>query len=182
MSELKTKVAPLMSLVVSAAGAETRLVTGATTAFNPGVPDPGTDALRPRDLTSTPWSESTGETNANAVILTCYATGTADNTVEMEIYGIADGDEAAPERIADLKWILGTARHTSTTVLWADTCTVTADYRAFNGASALAAADSGNETIAKLMFDATGYRYLYAIAYGRAVGTATNITVLMRPY
>jgi hypothetical protein len=96
----------------------------------------------------------------------------------MEIYGIADGAEAAPERIADLVWILGTARHTSTTVLWADTCTITADYHP----AGVTVADSGNNVIAKLEFDTSGYRYLYAIAYGTGTGAATVITVLMRPF
>jgi hypothetical protein len=177
MSKLTTKVAPLRTLVVSAAGEETRLLTGATTAFNPGVPT-GTDALKPRDLTLIPFSDSTEETNANGVVLTCYATGTADDTIEMEIYGIADGAEAAPERIADLVWILGTARHTSTTVLWADTCTITSDFHT----SEVVNADSGNNIIAKLLFDTAGYKYLYAIAYGTATGSATNITVLMRQF
>jgi hypothetical protein len=178
MGELDTKVSPLRTLVVSAAGAETRLLTGATTAYNPGVPS-GTDALKPRDLIGIPLvGEDPTSTKANGVVLTCYATGTDDNTIEMEIYGIADGDEAAPERIADLVWILGTARHTSTTILWADTCTITADYHT----STVTKADSGNNVIAKLMFDTSGYRYLYAIAYGTATGAATNITVLMRSF
>lgn len=175
-STLTTKVAPYQTLVVSAAGAETRLLTGATTAYNPGIPNPGTDALNPKDLTSIPFSNSTGETNANSVALTCYATGTENNTVEMEIYGITVG--GAPERIADLVWILGTARHTSTTVLWADTCTITADYHI----ATVSTSDNSDNIIAKLSFDTTGYRYLYAIAYGTATGAATNITVLMRQY
>lgn len=180
MTTLTTNVSPLRALVVSAAGAETRLTTGATAFFNPGLPDPGTDALSPKDLTDIPLSNSTSETNANGVVLTCYATASENNTCEMELYGIADG--GAPERIAEIIWIFGTARHTSTTVLWADTCTVTNDWHTGNGGSTLAAADSGNNIIAKLRFDTTGYRYLYAVAYGTATGAATNITVLMRPY
>lgn len=171
---LATKVAGYQPLVVSAAGAETRLLTGATTAYNPGVPAPGGD-LNPKDLSAI-WSAGSAATNANNVELVCYATGTANNTIEMEIYGIADG--GAPERICDLVWILGTARHTSTTVLWADTCTETADTHT----TGITTTDSGNNIIAKLTFETTGYRYLYAIAYGTATGSATNITVLMRPF
>ncbi len=175
---LTTMVAPYQNLVVSAAGAETRLTTGATTFFNPGLPDPGTDALRPKDIRAI-WGKG-NETQANGVILTCYATASANDTCEMEIYGIADG--GAPERIADLVWIFGTARHTSTTVLWADTCTVTADYHTGNGGSGLAAADNADNIIARLRFDTTGYRYIYAVAYGTTTGAATNITVKIRAY
>ena len=172
---LQTTVAPYKDLVVSAAGAETRLLTGATTAYNPGLPAPGTDALKPKDIKAF-WGRRS-ETAANGIILTCYATATENNTCEMELYGIADGG-GAPERIADLVWIFGTARHTSTTVLWADTCTITQDYHM----STVNVNDSGNNIIAKVSFDATGYRYLYAVAYGTATGAATNITVKMRPY
>lgn len=180
-AKLTTVISPYQTLVVSAAGAESILATGATTDFNPGLPNPGTAALNPRDLSSILWSNSTGETNANGVILTCFATASANNTCEMALYGIADGG-GAPERIADIIWIFGTARHTSTTILWADTCTVTSDHHTGNGGSGLAAADNGNNMIAKLRFDTTGYRYIYAIAHGTATGAATNITVIMRPY
>ncbi len=173
-SVLTTKVAPYQNLVVSAAGAETQLTTGATTYFNPGLPDPGTDALRPKDIKSL-WGKGS-ETEANNVVFTCYATASANDTCEMEIYGIADG--GAPERIAEIIWIFGTARHTSTTVLWADTCTITTNYHL----KAITVADDADNVIAKMLFDATGYRYLYAIAYGTATGAATNITVKMRPY
>jgi hypothetical protein len=178
MSNLTTSITPLRTLVISAAGAETRLLTGATTAYNPGLPDPGTEALRPKDLTAIPTSDNARETNASGLSLTCFATGTDNNTIEMEIYGIADGPGASPERIADLVWILGTARHTSTTVLWADTCTVTADTHI----TGVTVADNGDNVIAKLLFDTAGYRYIYAVAYGTATGAATVITVLMRPF
>jgi len=179
MSVLSTKVAPVRNLVVSAAGAETRLLTGATTAYNPGLPNPGTDALRPKDLLSAAWIEDPNETLANAVVLTCYATASADDTCEMEIYGIpSNAEDTAPERIADLVWIFGTARHTGSTVLWAGTCSIANDWHI----SGVTASDSGNNVIAKLDFDTTGYRYLYAIAYGTATGAATGITVQMRPY
>lgn len=174
---LTTKVAPYQNLVVSAAGADnggSALATGATTDFNPGVPDPGTVALRPKDIGSL-WGKGS-ETEANGVVLTCFATASANDTCEMALYGIADG--GAPERIADIIWIFGTARHTGSTVLWADTCTITTD----SHITTLAANDSGNNFIAKLSFDTTGYRYLYAIAHGTATGAATNITVIMRPY
>lgn len=174
---LTTIISPYQTLVVSAAGAEAILATGATTDFNVGVPNPGTDALSPKDLSSILWSNSTGETNANTVVLTCFATASENNTCEMALYGIVDGG-GAPERIADIIWIFGTARHTGSTVLWADTCTITTD----SHVTAVTANDSGNNFIAKLSFDTTGYRYLYAIAHGTATGAATNITVIMRPY
>jgi hypothetical protein len=172
-SVLLTKVAAYQNLVVSAAGAESILATGATTDFNPGIPSPG-GTLNPVDIMSL-WGRN-GESAANGIILTCFATATANDTCEMAIYGIAD--KGAPERIADIIWIFGTARHTSTTVLWADTCTITTD----SHISTVTATDSGNNFIAKLSFDATGYRYIYAIAHGTATGAATNITVKMRPY
>lgn len=174
---LSTKVGAYQNLVVSAAGNEAQLSTGNNTNYNPGLPAPGTTALAPKDLTAL-WSNGLSETQCNGVVLVCYATASEDNTCEMEIYGIADGKDAAPERIADVVWIFGTAQHTSTTVLWADTCTVTADYHP----PGVTVADSGNNIIAKLTFDTFGYRYLYAVAYGTATGEATNITVLMRPY
>ena len=176
---LTTVVGGYKNLVVSAAGADNSgaaLATGATTEFNPGLPDPGTDALRPKDIKAL-WSGEDGHsTEANGIILNCYATASANDTCEMALYGIADG--GAPERIADIIWIFGTARHTSTTVLWADTVTITNDWHT----TTLKASDSGNNFIAKLSFDTTGYRYLYAIAHGTATGAATNITVQMRPY
>ena len=174
--ELTTKVAGYQTLVISAAGAETQLLTGATTAYNPGVPSPGGD-LNPKDIRAL-WSANRFTTEANNVVLVCYATASADDTCEMEIYGIADGPLAAPERIVDVVWIFGTARHTSTTVLWADTCTESDD----NHIAGVTVTDDTDNVIAKLSFETTGYRYLYAIAYGTATGAATNITVLMRPY
>ena len=171
---LSTKVAKYETLVISAAGAETQLLTGATTAFNPGVPSPGVN-LNPVDIKAL-WSDKESSTSANGVVLTCYATASANDTCEMEIYGIADG--GAPERICDVVWTFGTARHTSTTILWADTCTLTDD----NHISGCTVSDDADNAIVKLSFDTTGYRYLYAVAYGTASGTATNITVKMRPY
>lgn len=171
---LTTKVVKYETLVISAAGAETRLTTGATTYYNPGIPSPGVN-LNPIDIRAL-WSSKGSSTEANGVVLTCFATASANNTCEMEIYGIVDG--GAPERIADVVWIFGTARHTSTTILWADTCTITADYHI----TGVQVADSTNNVIAKLFFDTTGYRYIYAIAYGTASGSATYITVKIRSY
>ena len=173
-ASLHTTVAPYRKLVVSAAGAETILTTGASTSFNIGVPS-GIEDLKPKDLKSI-WSASEGSTKANYIVLTCYATANDNDTCEMDIYGIADG--GAPERIASVIWIFGTARHTSSTVLWADTCTVSTD----SSIGGVTVSDSGNNFIAKLTFDLTGYRYLYAIAHGTATGAATDITVLMRPF
>lgn len=158
------------TLVISAAGGESILATGATTDFNPGIPT-GTTALEPKDL-----MRPNGESTYNGVVLTCYATASENNTCEMALYGIAvDG---APERIADIIWIFGTARHTGSTILWADTCTISEDFHP----TEVKASDSGNNFIVKLTFDNIGYRYLYAIAHGTATGEATNITVLMRGY
>ena len=170
---LTTRITSYQDLVVSAAGAESRLTTGSAD-YNPGIPAPGTTALAPKDLLVKFGAGY--ETYANGVELVCYATGTENNTVEMALYGVNGG--GAPEQIGEIIWILGTARHTSTTILWADTCTITADTHI----TTLTASDSGNNRIVKLTFDATGYRYLYAIAYGTTTGAATNITVMMRPY
>ena len=170
---LHTTVSPVRTLVVSAAGAESILATGATTDFNPGIPT-GTPKLEPRDLKKL-YSAKGGSTESNGIVLTCFATASDNDTCEMALYGISEG--GAPERIADIIWIFGPAVR-STGVLWADTCTITTDH----SIASVTASDSGNEFIAKLMFDTTGYRYLYAIAHGRATGAATNITVMMRPY
>ena len=170
MDALATKNAGYEVLVASAAGAEAALATGATTDFNVGIPAPGTIALEPKDLAG-----ADGESQYNSVELICYATATAGNTAEMTLYGVCVN--AAPVRIAAVTWTFGTARHTSTTVLWADTCVPTSYH-----ATTLTASDSGNNFIAKLTFDLLGYRYLYGIVHGTATGAATNITVLMRPY
>ena len=170
-ASLTTRISSYTNLVVSAAGAESRLTT-ASANYNVGLPAPGTTALAPKDLLKY-WGAGR-DTYANSVELTCYATGTENNTIEMALYGIAEG--GAPEQIGEIIWILGMARHTSTTILWADTCTITVDTHI----KTLTASDSGNNRIVKLTFDATGYRHLYAIAYGTATGAATNITVRMR--
>ncbi len=169
-ASLTTTTSGVEPLVVSAAGGESALATGATTDFNPGVPAPGTVALAPKDL-----MKRDGETMFNAVSLTCYATATANDTAEMTLYGVSI--DSAPIRIGQVTWTFGTARHTSTTVLWADTCVPTSFH-----ATTLQASDIGNNFIANLNFDVTGYRYLYGIVHGTATGAATNITVLMRPY
>lgn len=173
MPTLTTHVGSIVDLVISAAGAESRLTTGSAD-YNPGIPDPGTTALSPKNLLDL-FGAGT-QTEASNIELTCFATGTANNTVEMALYGIADG--GAPQQIAEIIWILGTARHTSTTILWADTCTITVDTHA----TTLVATDSGNDRIVRLNFNTTGIKYLYAIAYGTTTGAATDITVRMRPY
>ena len=152
---LTTVVGGYKNLVVSAAAGESILATGATTDFYPTLPDPGTDALKPKDLKSI-WSGEDGHsTEANGIVLNCYGTiATANGTCEMALYGIADG--GAPERIADIVWTFGTAVR-SAGVYWADTVTITNDWHV----TTLKATDSGNEFIAKLSFDTTGYRYLY---------------------
>ncbi len=172
-SALVTKTHPYRNLVVSAAGAETDLI--AATGFNVGIPDPGTDALAPKDLSRLfKVSSGVGETIANSVVLTCYATASDNNTAEMTLYGIVDN--GAPEQIAGLVYIFGTAIR-STGVRWADTCTVTDVHP-----TSVDASDSGNNRIVKVAFDTTGYRHLYMIVHGTATGAATGITVQMRPF
>lgn len=167
---LTTRVFSYQNLVVSAAGAETDLI--AATGFNVGVPAPGTTALEPKDLLRKFGGGK--DTYANAIELTCFATASDNNTAEMTLYGISDG--GAPEQIAGLVYIFGTAIR-STGVIWADTCTVTDTH-----GKTVAASDSGNDRIVKVNFDATGYRHLYMIIHGTATGAATAITVQMRPY
>ncbi len=84
-ASLTTRIGSYHNLVVSAAGAESRLVS-ASADYNVGVPAPGTTALEPKDLLRKFGAGK--NTYANAVELVCYATGTADNTVEMALYGI----------------------------------------------------------------------------------------------
>ena len=171
MSTLSTMVGAYQTLIVSAAGAETDLA--AATGFNVGVPSPGGD-LDPVDIEDL-WSKGRGSsTGANSIVLTCFATANDNDTVTMSLYGIADG--GAPEMMASLVWIFGTAIKSSG-VRWADTCTVTSTHT-----STVAAYDSGNNRICKVKFDASGYRYLYAIAHTTTTGAATIITVPMRPY
>ena len=164
---LKTSTAGYETLVVSAAGGETDLDTAPTTAFVIGVPAPGTADLNPKDL-----SDQDGSSIANGVELISYAKGIADATYTVALYGVSiDGP---PERIASLAYTLGDAV-VSSGVLWAGTCVATDTHNAL-----ITVADSGNDRVAKVTFDAIGYRYLYAIAHTSSGSTLIN--VLYRPY
>lgn len=167
---LTTRTFSYTNLVVSAAGAETDLV--AATGYNVGVPNPTGTALDPVDLLKKFGAGK--DTYANALELICYATSSDNDTAEMSLYGISDG--GPPVRMASLIYIFGTAIR-NTGVRWADTCSVTDVH-----SKSIAASDSGNNRVVKVNFDATGYRYLYMIVHGTATGSATAITVQMRPY
>ena len=167
---LTSRVESYQDLVISAAGAETDLV--AATGYNVGVPAPGTTALKPKDLLIK-WGGGKN-TYANGIELICFATCNENDTCTMSIYGISSG--GPPERIGSIVWIFGTAIRSSG-VRWGDTCTVTDTHQ-----GTIAAFDSGNDRVAKVALDATGYRYLYAIVHTTTTGAATAITVQMRPY
>lgn len=166
---LSTKVSAYTNLVVSAAGAETDLV--AATGYNVGVPSPG-GTLGPLDLRAHSSARGGSNMEANSVVLTCFATCSENNDVDISVYGISDG--GAPEKIGNLLFTFGTAIRSSG-VRWADTCVATDTHITIIGVS-----DSGNNRIVKVALDTTGYRYLYAIAHTTTTGAATVITVPLR--
>lgn len=169
-ASLETEITTYKTLVVSAAGAETDLV--AATGFTVGIPSPGTLALQPKDLLKLFGKGST--LIANSIELICYATASENNTAEMSLYGISG--EGPPEKIAGLVYIFGTAIRSSS-VRWADSCAVTGTHL-----KTVSATDSTNNRVVKVLFDATGYKFLYMIVHGTATGAATNITVQMRGF
>ena len=160
------------TLLISAAAGESDLT--AATGYNVGVPAPGGD-LDPVNLIHlAPPITGGRETEANAPILTCYATASDNDSVDIALYGIVAG--GAPERIANLLWTFGAAIR-STNIRWADTCVATVTS---SNSNRITVEDSGNDRIASVSFDGKGIEYLYAIAYNRTTGTATNITVELR--
>lgn len=175
MPGLTTKMGPFRNLVVSAAGAETDLVAATGYAITDAqsypsfIPAAGDGALVPKSLQDM-WGAG-DNTEANAVQLICYATGVATNTATMQLYGISD--QGPPVHMGSIIWTLGDAVRESG-VLWAGTAVPT-----FSHISTPTTSDSGNDRVASVTFDAAGYKYLYAIV---DAGTATNITVQMRPW
>jgi hypothetical protein len=166
---LATKTMSFRDLVVSAAGAETDLI--AATGYTVGIPDPGTVALSPKNL-QTMWGGG-DQTNANALQLICYATSDATDTATMSLYGI--NDSGPPIRIGVIVWTFGAAVR-STGVQWAGTAVATDTHL-----TSITVADSGNDRVASVGFDAVGYKYIYAITTAQT-GTPTGITVQMRPW
>ena len=119
---------------------------------------------------------SGGDSKANNVVLICSASGLDAATAGMSVYGLAIG--GPPEKIASITWTLGTAVKATTGAIverWADTAAVAGTH-----ITAVSAVDSGNNRAAKVVFDATGYRYLYGIVH-TATGAET-IKVTMRPF
>ena len=164
---LTTKVAPYTTLLVSAAGAETDLV--AATGYNVGVPAPG-GTLNPLNIKNLA-SDTGSSTQVGAPILTCYATASDNDDVDVSIYGIRRG--GAPERITSLLFTFGTAIR-SAGVRWADTCEATAVTTETNKVRVI---DSAQNRIVRVEFDAKGFEYIYAIAHTTTTGAATGITV-----
>ena len=155
-------------LVLSAAGGETNLI--AATGYTVGIPDPGTIALQPKDLML-----QKGETTSNGVELICFATGADNSTATMTLYGISTG--GPPEQIGLLVWTLGTAIK-DTGIRWADTCVVTDTHN--TTITVVDVTTDASNLVAKVTFDVTGYRYLYAIVHGSSGSTIINI--LQRPW
>lgn len=167
-SALKTKMWGYGTLVISAAGAETDLI--AATGYSITLPTPG-GTLGPLDLQRYGYSE----TSANAVEIIAFATCNDNDTCTLSLYGIAANNTGPPEKIASLVYIFGTALK-STGIRWADTCTVTDAH-----ITTVKATNSANNEVVKVDFDATGYRYLYAIIHTTTTGAATVITLILRP-
>jgi len=165
-----TKVLGYKNLLVSAAGAETDLV--AATGYTVGIPTAASTALGPKRLIKQFGAGQ--ETYANVTELLCYATASDNNNVDISIYG--GHGSGPPEYLGNFFWTFGTAIRSSG-VRWADSCVVTGTH-----IKTIAVADSGNDRVVKVAFDAIGYEYLYAIAHTTTTGAATNITVIMRPF
>jgi hypothetical protein len=178
MPRLTTKMGPFRNLVVSAAGAETDLIAATGYAITDAlsypsfIPDAGNGALVPKNLQDM-WGAG-DETEANAVQLICHATSSDNDTCTMSLYGFAD--QGPPIYVGSIVWTFGTAIR-STGVRWADTAVPT-----FEHITTATAADSGNNRVASVTFDATGYKYLYGIVHTTTTGAATAITVQMRPW
>jgi len=120
-------------------------------------------------------SGASKETEANAVTITLNATGAADgDTLTQKVYGISDG--GPPQLICSIVWTIGTARAdgSTATYLWADTAVATDTHIA-----TVKTADSGNDRVACVSFDATGYKYLYAPITAQT-GDPTIVTSLFR--
>jgi hypothetical protein len=97
------------------------------------------------------------ETYANAVEVVFYGTGaSANDALTQQIYGRAEG--GPPQLICSIAWVLGTAHVVdgTTTTLWADTATVTDTH-----ITTVNSADSGNNRVCTVQFDATGFRYIF---------------------
>ena len=96
----------------------------------------------------------------NAAIVYVYCTDTsADYDFGLQVYGYAANGPA--EMIADVSGLIGTACiGDNTKSLYADTMTVTS-----YGVKTASAVDSGNNQVAKLVFDTAGLSYLCADFY-----------------
>jgi len=116
---------------------------------------------------------------ANAVVLVVKAATAANgDTLTQKLYGIASGG-GPPQLIASIVWTIGTARAdgATATLLWADTAVVTSTHLT----SVLSADADGGDRVASVMFDATGYRYLYGL-FTAQTGDPTVCTCLYRYY
>lgn len=116
---------------------------------------------------------------ANAVVMIVKADdASADETVTQKLYGRVDG--GPPQLIASIVWTLGTALADGSTAdyLWADTAVV-ADYHI---TEIVVSDGDGNNRVASVALDATGYRYLYSIFTATSSATATTTTCLYRVY
>ncbi len=166
---LSTTISPYRTLIVSAAGAETDLI--AATGYVVGVPTPG-GTLNPLDTRQVAGEQGGNESGINGVSLTCFATSSDNDDVTQSVYGIAE--DGAPERVGSLLWTFGAAIR-SAGVRWADSCVVTGTH-----ITTIKVSDSGNDRIAKVSFDISGYRWLYIIAHTTTTGSPTGITVQYR--
>ena len=127
-----------------------------------GIPDGSVDLL-----------EAGSVTDSNAISLILYATGDAAATVTQKIYGICD--QGPPQLIASVVWTLGTATR-ATGVRWAGSVAITDTHMTTVGT-----ADSGNNRVASVNFDTTGFRYIKSVFTAKS-GTVTTTTCLYRGY
>jgi hypothetical protein len=107
-----------------------------------------------------------GETNGVEMIFLNDEVAEDGTNASFKLWGYTENGYA--EYLADISLTTGTARFgDSTVVLWADTITIAEQVHIKNFT---AKDNAGNNRIAKLQFDAAGYKYLCAELYDISSG------------
>jgi hypothetical protein len=112
-------------------------------------------------------------TQDNRLVLILYATADENATITQKIYGRNEG--GPPQLIGSIVWTIGQAIR-GTGIRYADTAVVTDTHL-----TAIETADSGNNRVVSVLFDATGYRYIKTLFTG-STNTITASTCLYRGY
>jgi hypothetical protein len=103
--------------------------------------------------------------------------GTASDNATFDVYVNASNDSGPEVRVCKLACTLGTAVTASGgSTKWVDTAVATSYHLASGG---IVVADSGNNTVCKIGFDAIGYRYLRVYVNNRSEA-AHNVFVYIR--